>query len=131
MNILDDDDDETKPVNGKGTTSAPPPRPTNPEMLNLRRALYSQLVHHLNSLKAHLDSENGHLNALHEDLLKGEPAITDEMQRLEAVRDVCASARDRMKEVVDAAERNINDLTYRKETEVDELVCGTNVVHNQ
>lgn len=97
----------------------------------MRRALYAQLVHHLHTLQAHLNTENEHLRALHADLLKGEPAILDEMQRLEAVRDVCVSVRDRMSEVVGTAQNNIQDLSTRPEIEVDELICGTNVVHNQ
>lgn len=130
VNILDDDDE---PAQGKSSTAAqpPPPRPTNPALLNLRRALYAQLVHHLHTLQSHLNNENEHLRTLHNDLLKGEPAILDEMQRLEAVRDVCVSVRDRMEDVVGSAQRNIEDLSTRPETEVDELICGTNVVHNQ
>lgn len=128
VNILDEDDE---PDQGSTSKAAPPPRPTNPALLNLRRALYTQLVHHLHTLQAHLNTENEHLRALNADLLKGEPAILDEMQRLEAVRDVCASVRDRMADVVGTAQRNIEDLATRPETEVDELICGTNVVHNQ
>jgi ESCRT-I complex subunit TSG101 len=131
INILDEDNEPSAASTSASTTQAPPPRPTNPALLSLRRALYTQLLHHLHTLQAHLNNENTHLNALHEDLLKGEPAITDEMQRLEAVRDVCLSVRDRMQEVVSSAERNIHDLSTRPETEVDELICGTNVVHNQ
>ncbi|KAK9894358.1 UEV-domain-containing protein [Cystobasidium minutum MCA 4210] len=128
VNILDDDDEPSRDLS---KVSAPPPRPTNPALLNMRRALYAQLVHHLHTLQAHLNTENEHLRALHADLLKGEPAILDEMQRLEAVRDVCVSVRDRMSEVVGTAQNNIQDLSTRPEIEVDELICGTNVVHNQ
>ena len=103
----------------------------NPELLNLRRALYAQLTYHLGSLQSHLTTENTHYRALHEDLLHGEPAILDEMARLEAVRDVCANVRDRMQSVINEAESNTQDLDGRKDVEVDELVCGTNVVHNQ
>jgi len=97
----------------------------------MRRALYAQLTFHLSSLQVHLHQENEQLRALHEDLLKGEPAIADEMARLEAVRDVCLSVKDRMADVVGQADRNIHELQARPEPEVDELICGTNVVHNQ
>jgi ESCRT-I complex subunit TSG101 len=100
-------------------------------MLNLRRALYNQLVYHLSSLQSHLNNENSHLRALNADLQKGEPAIRDEMARLEAVRDVCANVRDRMSSLVSDAEQNTENLANQPDTEVDELVCGTNVVHNQ
>lgn len=97
----------------------------------MRRALYAQLTYHLSSLSAHYEAENNQLYALQQDLLKGEPAILDEMARLEAVRDVCASVRGRMQEVVQTGERNLEDLRHRPDPEVDELVCGTSVVHNQ
>ena len=132
-NILDLDDGDGMTDHPQASTSASPapPRPINPGFLNLRRALYSQITYHHEALQAHFAAENIHLRALHTDLLKGEPAILDEMARLEAVRDVCATVRDRMQIVVDEAERNTQDLDGRKEVEVDELVCGTNVVHNQ
>lgn len=53
------------------------------------------------------------------------------MARLEAVRDVCMASRDRLRDVVETGERNLQNLHERGEPEVDELVCGQVVVHNQ
>lgn len=128
INILDAD--EPSP-SASGSSTPAPPRPVNPEMLNLRRALYAQITFHLSALHAHLAADNANLEMLHQDLLKGEPAITDEMARLEAVRDVCGNVRDRMRSIVDQVERNTLELNERPEPDVDELVCGTNIVHNQ
>lgn len=76
-----------------------------------------------------LDAER--LRANQADLLAGEPAIRDEMARLEAVRDVCRNVAGRLKTVVDAAERNVAELKRKGDPEVDELVCSTTIVHNQ
>lgn len=65
------------------------------------------------------------------DLLNGEPAILDEMARLEAVRDVCRGVSARFRDVVNEAERNIGELKAKGDPEVDELVCSTSIVHNQ
>lgn len=65
------------------------------------------------------------------DLLSGEPAIRDEMARLEAVRDVCRTVAVRMSGTVEQAEKNIADLRRKGDPEVDELVCSTTIVHNQ
>lgn len=133
VNILDGDDDPDSNGMSQANSSKapPPPRPTNPELLNMRRALFAQLNYHLSSLQAHLHQENEQLRALHQDLLQGEPAIRDEMARLEAVRDVCLSVKDRMSDIVAQADRNIHELQAKPDPEVDELICGTNVVHNQ
>lgn len=76
-----------------------------------------------------LDAER--LRAHQTDLLSGEPAIRDEMARLEAVRDVCRTVSGRMRGTVEQGERNIAELRRKGDPEVDELVCSTTIVHNQ
>lgn len=66
------------------------------------------------------------------DLLKGEPAILDEMQRLEVVRGVCENVRERYRAVVEEGEKRLRDYEARGEgPEVDEIVCSSTVVYNQ
>lgn len=76
-----------------------------------------------------LDAER--LRAHQTDLLAGEPAIRDEMARLEAVRDVCRNVADRTRRTVEQAESNVAELRRKGEPEVDELVCATSIVHDQ
>jgi ESCRT-I complex subunit TSG101 len=76
-----------------------------------------------------LDAER--LRAHQTDLLSGEPAIRDEMARLEAVRDVCRTVAGRMRGTVEQGERNTIELRRKGDPEVDELVCSTTIVHNQ
>jgi ESCRT-I complex subunit TSG101 len=65
------------------------------------------------------------------DLSSGEPAIRDEMARLEAVRAVCIGVADKMGAVVSAGEERVRDLERRGEVAVDEVVCSVSIVHNQ
>lgn len=66
------------------------------------------------------------------DLLKGEPAILDEMQRLEVVRGVCENVRDRYRAVVEEGEKRLREYEARGDgPEVDEIVCSSTVVYNQ
>lgn len=65
------------------------------------------------------------------DLLAGEPAIRDEMARLEAVRDVCRVVAGRLRATVNSAELNVNELRKKGDPEVDELICSTTIVYNQ
>ena len=53
------------------------------------------------------------------------------MARLEAVKDVCQTVRNELAQVVDSAENAIASLERKGEPEVDELICATNIVHNQ
>lgn len=75
--------------------------------------------------------EADRLRAQQADLLAGEPAIRDEMARLEAVRDVCRNVAARLRSTVEQVERNLTDLRRKGDPEVDELVCSTSIVHNQ
>lgn len=65
------------------------------------------------------------------DLASGEPAIKDEMARLEAVRAVCAGVADKVGAVVSTGEERVRDLEKRGEVAVDEVVCSVSIVHNQ
>ncbi|KAJ7905453.1 UEV-domain-containing protein [Mycena olivaceomarginata] len=108
-----------------------PPRPPNPELLRLHAAVHAKLSSEVASLGHALSLDAERLRAHQADLLAGEPALRDEMARLEAVRDVCRTAAGRMRGAVEAAERNVADLKAKNEPEVDELVCSTTIVHNQ
>ncbi|KAJ7709942.1 UEV domain-containing protein [Mycena rosella] len=108
-----------------------PPRPPNPELLRLHAAVHAKLSSEVASLGQALSLDAERLRAHQADLLAGEPAIRDEMARLEAVRDVCRTAAGRMRGAVEAGERNVADLRAKSTPEVDELVCSTTIVHNQ
>ncbi|KAH9484300.1 Tumor susceptibility gene 101 protein [Psilocybe cubensis] len=110
---------------------APPPRPPNPELLRLQSEVHRKLTAELNSLSQALAIDAERLRAQQADLLAGEPAIKDEMARLEAVRDVCRNVASRTSHAVHQAEANIAELRRKGDPEVDELVCATSIVHNQ
>ncbi|KAH8914425.1 UEV-domain-containing protein [Atractiella rhizophila] len=113
------------------TVLVAPKRPPNPYLLSLRSQLYGRLLSAFQACENSVreaEERNGMMCA---DLLKGPPAIEDEMARLRAVKDVCENVRDRYATVVSEAESQIGELKKRGEGEVDELVCGTRVVHNQ
>ncbi|KAI0934374.1 hypothetical protein AcW1_005917 [Taiwanofungus camphoratus] len=112
-------------------TASAPPRPPNPELLRLHTQVHAKLQSELASLSHAMVIDAERLLAHQTDLLAGEPAIRDEMARLEAVRDVCHSVAERMRTVVDAAEQNVAELRRKGDPEVDELVCSTTIVHNQ
>jgi ESCRT-I complex subunit TSG101 len=131
-NLIDED---TGPGEGLAPVPQPgapaPPRPPNPELLRLHAAVHAKLSSEVASLGHALSLDAERLRAHQADLLAGEPALRDEMARLEAVRDVCRTAAGRMRGAVEAAERNVADLKAKNEPEVDELVCSTTIVHNQ
>lgn len=139
-NLLDEDDDTGAPPSLQahapfGTTSLPtnnpPPRPPNPELLDLHAKVHHKLTSELDSLSKALALDAERLRAHQNDLLAGEPAIRDEMARLEAVRDVCQNVADRTRAAVHQAQSNITELRRKGDPEVDELVCSTSIVHNQ
>ena len=109
----------------------PPPRPPNPELLSLHAQVHAKLTAELASLTKSFALDSDRLRAHQADLLAGEPAIRDEMARLEAVRNVCIAVASRMRTTVDQAEKNIAELKKKGDPEVDELVCSTTIVHNQ
>ncbi|KAJ7172514.1 UEV domain-containing protein [Mycena filopes] len=132
-NLLDEEAPGVTPHTSQAAVpGAPaPPRPPNPELLRLHAAVHAKLSSELASLGHALALDAERLRAHQADLLAGEPAIRDEMGRLEAVRDVCRTAAGRMRVAVEAAERNVADLKAKSNPEVDELVCSTTIVHNQ
>lgn len=108
-----------------------PPRPPNPELLQLHAQIQEKLASEFASLSQAMALDAERLRAHQADLLTGEPAIRDEMARLEAVRDVCRGVSGRLRNVVSQGEANINDLRNKGDPPVDELLCSTTIVHNQ
>jgi len=108
-----------------------PPRPPNPETLGLHSKVHAKLTSELNSSIHAIALDAERLRAHQTDLLAGEPAIRDEMARLEAVRDVCRNVADRTRRTVQQAESLVSDLRRKGDPEVDELVCATSIVHDQ
>ncbi|BGP22669.1 ESCRT-I complex subunit TSG101 [Rhodotorula toruloides] len=146
LNILDAaDDDLASPssaspssvasptsVSVLGTPAAPPPVPPNPALLALRTRVHSKLVSSLTTLAHATEAELSQLDLMRVDLEKAQPAIEDEMARLEAVKSVCLGVRDRYAEFVDQAEGRLREYEARGEgVEVDEIVCGSTVVYTQ
>ncbi|KAH0830535.1 hypothetical protein J3R83DRAFT_1987 [Lanmaoa asiatica] len=126
LNLLDDESPPPQPP------SAPaPPRPPNPELLQLHAHVHDKIRSEFSSLSQLMILEADRLRAQQTDLLAGEPAIRDEMARLEAVRDVCRNVAARLRSTVEQAERNLAELRRKGDPEVDELVCSTSIVHNQ
>ncbi|OCF41805.1 ESCRT-I complex subunit TSG101 [Kwoniella heveanensis CBS 569] len=109
----------------------PPSKPPPPSLLHLHSILLPHLQASLPPLLNSLHSTKTHLLERREDLVSGEPAIRDEMARLEAVRKVCDSTGKKLGEVVHAGEERVTELEGKGETSVDELVCGISIVHNQ
>ncbi len=131
-----DEDNDTSPFTSPGpppsaTPTDIPPRPPNPELLRLHAQVHQKLTSELASLTQALSLDAERLRAHQNDLLAGEPAIRDEMARLEAVRDVCQNVAGRLRDSVEQAERNVTELRRKEDPEVDELVCSTTIVHNQ
>ncbi|KAG8729425.1 hypothetical protein FRC12_020988 [Ceratobasidium sp. 428] len=129
-NFLDEDETPAQATEAPPSPNAPP-RPMNPELLHLHYNIHQKITAELNSLGAALASDTERLRATQADLLAGEPAIRDEMARLEAVRSVCIAVGDRLNDVVVRAEANVHNLKSKGDPEVDELVCSTAIVYNQ
>ena len=130
--LLDQDDNLQANSFADRQLSVPaPPRPPNPELLRLHAQVHEKLKSELISLTKTLALDAERLRVHQSDLLLGEPAIKDEMARLEAVRDVCHNVSERTGQAVRQAEASITELRRKGDPEVDELVCATNIVHNQ
>lgn len=124
------DEDAEQPV--ASTSAGPAPaRPLNPELLALRSALHAKLANSHAALHASHQGFAQRQAAFSADLAKGEPAILDEMARLEAVRDVCRHVGDRYGEIVTRAEAQMASVAERTDVPVDEIICASTVVGNQ
>lgn len=99
--------------------------------MRLHDQVHAKLSSELASLTHAMALDGERLRTHQNDLLAGEPAIRDEMARLEAVRDVCRGVAARVGAVVQEAERNVAELKRKGDPDVDELVCSTTIVHNQ
>lgn len=128
-NLLDEDLADSS-VSQPPDDSAPP-RPPNPELLHLHAQVHDRIRSEFTSLSQALHMDAERLRAQQTDLFAGEPAIRDEMARLEAVRDVCRNVSSRLRTTVEQAGRNLAELRRKGDPEVDELVCSTSIVHNQ
>ena len=132
MNLLDQDEDDTTADDTPPIpVQAAPPRPPNPELLQLHARAHEKLRAELASVSQAMTLDGERLRAQQTDLLAGVPAIRDEMSRLEAVRDVCRGVASRLRQVVESAERGVTELKRKGDPPVDELVCSTSIVHNQ
>ena len=129
-NLLDEESADPLSPAPKVPTTAPP-RPPNPELLRLHAQVHDRIGSELASLSQIVLLDTERLRAQQSDLLAGEPAIRDEMARLEAVRDVCRHVSNRLRNTAEQAERNIAELRKKGDPEVDELICSTSIVHNQ
>ncbi|WVQ82547.1 hypothetical protein IAT38_004676 [Cryptococcus sp. DSM 104549] len=109
----------------------PPSKPPPPSLIHLHSILLPHLTASLPPLLHSLQSTAEHLAARREDLVTGEPAVRDEMARLEAVKKVCDSVGRKMGEVVKQGGERVAELEAKGEVGVDELVCGISIVHNQ
>ncbi|KAH9946184.1 UEV-domain-containing protein [Epithele typhae] len=119
------------------STSVPAPEiyrqspPGFSSLLRLHDAVHARFASELASLEQAMALDAERLRASQTDLLAGEPAIRDEMARLEAVRDVCTGVAARLEGVVQAGERNVAELRRKGDPEVDEMICSTTIVYNQ
>ncbi|PWN92851.1 UEV-domain-containing protein [Acaromyces ingoldii] len=108
-----------------------PPRPPNPELLSLHARLHAKLTMRLQHLRNTLGESQNQLQLLNSDLDRGEPAIRDEMSRLEAVRDVCRATGDGLERSVNEAREWAQKLREREDPNPDEMVFSTSIVGNQ
>lgn len=108
-----------------------PPRPPNPELLSLHARLHAKLTMRLQYLQGTLGESQKQLQLLNSDLERGEPAIRDEMARLEAVRDVCRATGDGLDRSVNEAREWTQKLKEREDPNPDEMVFSTSIVGNQ
>ncbi|OBZ75308.1 hypothetical protein A0H81_04396 [Grifola frondosa] len=129
--LLDTEEDIPSVSASPSYAATAPPRPPNPELLHLHAEVHTKLSSELASLSQAMALDAERLRANQADLLTGEPAIRDEMARLEAVRDVCRSVARRLGDAVSEGERNVAELRRKGDPEVDEMVCSTTIVYNQ
>lgn len=85
----------------------------------------------LQHLRNTLGESQHQLQLLNSDLDRGEPAIRDEMSRLEAVRDVCRATGDGLERSVNETREWAQKLREREDPNPDEMVFSTSIVGNQ
>lgn len=130
QDLLSSPNNETSDL-PEDTPPAAPPKPPPPSLIHLHAILQPHLNAALPALKHDLESQRQALLERREDLASGEPAIRDEMARLEAVKKVCDVVVEKMSDVVQKGEERVVDLERRGEVSVDEVVCGISIAHNQ
>jgi ESCRT-I complex subunit TSG101 len=108
-----------------------PVRPPNPELLQMHAALHQKIQARLQHLRSTVGDSHHQLRLLIGDLDRGEPAIRDEMARLEAVRDVCKATGDGLEGAVIGGRNRVEELRGRSEPDVDGMICATSIVGNQ
>lgn len=135
QDLLSSPEESNVALPGSTDPGAPPPippsKPPPPSLLHLHSILLPHLNASLPPLVQSLQSNRAHLLERQEDLNSGEPAIRDEMARLEAVKKVCDSVGKKMDDVVARGEERVAELEQKGEVSVDEVVCGISIVHNQ
>lgn len=134
MSAADEADTSASPT-ASADPHAPPPvppsKPPPPSLLHLHSILLPHLNATLPPLLHHLQTTRAQLLERKEDLASGEPAVKDEMARLEAVKKVCDATGKKMEDVVRRGDERVRELEMRGEISVDEVVCGISIVHNQ
>lgn len=128
--LLDEDDDQTPQAQSFNPAGAPP-RPPNPQTVQLHDTILNQLRSSLSLLSQSVADTTARQRAMQAELLMGPAAIKDESARLVAVRDVCRSVASRWRGVVTEGEKRIAEVRRRGEVDVDEFVCATSIVGNQ
>lgn len=113
------------------SNALPPPRPINPELLALHDRLFTKIDTRLNTLASTLSASNARLEVLSSDLDRGLPAIEDEMSRLKAVRDVCATTGDGLQASVNELTSTLEGIQAREDPDPDSMVLATSIVGNQ
>ncbi|WFD39768.1 suppressor protein stp22 of temperature-sensitive alpha-factor receptor and arginine permease [Malassezia japonica] len=116
---------------GSPRPAAQPARPPNPELAALHDAVYTKFRTRRDELRHSVSQANAQLRVLLDDLERGQPAIQDEMQRLEAVQAVCNTRTHQLNDTMQAAQSRAHELQLRPEPNVDEMFAATNLVENQ
>ncbi|WOO85279.1 Tumor susceptibility protein [Vanrija pseudolonga] len=122
----------TTPLPDAGDVPPPAPsKPPPPSLLHLHSILLPHLHASLPPLLHSLEHSRAQLRERGEDLASGEPAIRDEMARLEAVKKVCDAVGKKVGDVVERGGARVAELEAKGDPSVDEVVVGISIVHNQ
>ena len=121
----------TTHTNDQRSEFTAPPKPPNPELLQLHGLLHAKLHSRLNRIRSASKESSAQLRLLGDDLDRGQEAVHDEMARLGAVHDVCRATGDEFQKSVEQAQKLCADLHAREDPDVDGLICATSLVGNQ